>query len=232
MQGQDQHGSAFQFTGRKFFHLDVPLGELRTDATGRLLVLGGHGLAQSRTGTDPVTFANNDDWCDDTSDGPVDTRVVINGVEIPVEGAWVVVAPPNYAPSLLTARTLYDLLYDRMVHWGFLPTPAQVSFRSHIRPIFERLTGLQWVNRGFAALFGAGASFNFQDILRSWPMVAREMQPIGRIFTITFAIPVLHSWAKTCGQCSTVTHLTFDDYYTGLQCHRFARIGLAVGLTA
>ncbi len=165
IQGRDQHGTAFQFTGGKFFQLDVPLGELRTDGRGHLFVLGGHGVSQSRTGANPVTFANNDDWCDDTSDGPVDAKVVINGTEIPVEGAWVIVAPPNYAPSLLTVRTMYDLLYDLMVHWGLLQAPAKVSFQSHIRPIFEGLSGLQWVNQGFASMFGAGSSFNFQDIL-------------------------------------------------------------------
>ena len=36
IRGSDQHGSAFQFTGGKFFHLDVPLGELRTDALGQI----------------------------------------------------------------------------------------------------------------------------------------------------------------------------------------------------
>ena len=157
--GRGLQGSQFHFDGGHFFQLPVPLGELRTDDSGRLLVFGGRGLSQSRIGTLPMTFANNDDWHDDTSDGPVDATVTVQGTKIPVEGAWVVVAPPNYAPALKTTRTMYDLLLDRMIAWGFMNKPAQVSFQRHIRPIFERLTGLQWVNNGFASWFGADAPF-------------------------------------------------------------------------
>ena len=163
--GCDTHGSQYCFDGGCFFDLPVPLGELRTDENGNLLVFGGHGLSQSLSGEPPVTFANNDGWHDDTSDGPVDARVIIDGAEIPVEGAWVVVAPPNYAPALNTARTLYDLLYDRAIAWGLLSAPDVVSFEKHIRPIFERLSGLQWVNQGFASWFGAGTPFDVEQLL-------------------------------------------------------------------
>lgn len=155
--GLDTAGAAYRFDGGKFFHLPVPLGELRTDEAGRLLVLGGHGLSQSAVGQPPADFANNDGWHDDVSDGPVDATVKIGDKEIPVDGAWVIVGPPNYAPALKTVRTLHDLLLERMVSWGLLKAPAEVSFQKHIRPIFERLSGLQWVNQGFASLFGAGA---------------------------------------------------------------------------
>ncbi|SIO41963.1 hypothetical protein SAMN05444166_4553 [Singulisphaera sp. GP187] len=176
--GRSQHGSSFHFDGGYFFHLPVPLGELRTDASGRLLVFGGHGLSQSRIGTLPTTFANNDDWHDDMSDGPVDATVTIHGIDIPVEGAWIAVAPPNYAPALKTTRTLHDLLLDRMIAWGFIPPPAPVSFQRHIRPIFERLSGLQWVNHGFASWFGAGAPFEADAIL---PRLA-DQSPSNREF--------------------------------------------------
>ena len=163
--GRESHGQQFHFDGGCFFDLPVPLGELRTDKEGNLLVFGGHGLSQSITGSPPITFANNDGWHDDTSDGPVNAHVIIDGEEIPVEGAWVVVAPPNYAPALNTTRTMYDLLYDRMVAWGLLPAPPVVSFDEHIRPIFERLSGLQWVNLGFASWFGAGTPFDVDELL-------------------------------------------------------------------
>jgi hypothetical protein len=138
---------------------------LRTDEVGRLLVLGGFGLSQSLSGAPPVTFANNDGWHDDISDGPVDAKIKINGNDIPVEGAWIVVGPPNFAPALKTTRTFYDLLFDRMVNWGLLAPPPQPSFQRHIRPIFERLSGLQWVNRGFASWFGEGAPFHVDELL-------------------------------------------------------------------
>lgn len=157
--------SGVKFDTGKFFTLPVDLGELRTDAQGRLLVLGGLGVSQSIAHQPPQTFANNDGWHDDTSDGPVDAALTLNGKAIPVEGAWVAVGPPNYAPALKTVRTMYDLIYDRMVAWKMVEAPKEVSFQRHIRPIFERLSGLQWVNHGFAAYFGTGTAFDASQIL-------------------------------------------------------------------
>jgi len=158
--GRNTSGTSYYFDSGKFFDQPVSLGELRTDGDGRLLVLGGFGLSQSAVGQPPLDFANNDGWHDDVADGPVDAKVIIDGKEIPVEGAWVVVGPPNYAPALKTVRTLYDLLYDRMVDWGLTAGAEMVSFERHIRPIFERFSGLQWVNQGFASFFGAGTPFD------------------------------------------------------------------------
>ena len=163
--GRSTAGAAYQFDSGKFFNLPVPLGELRTDEAGRLLVLGGHGLSRSRTGRPPEDFSNNRDWHDDTSDGPVDAKVTLDGMEIPVEGAWVVAGPPNYAPGLKTVRTLHDLLHDLAITWGFAPPTDRVSFASHIAPIFRRLSGLQWVNQGFAETFGSGAPYDVEKIL-------------------------------------------------------------------
>ena len=157
--------SGVKFDTGRFFDLTVELGELRTDAEGRLLVLGGYGVSQSIAGQPPQTFANNDGWYDDVSDGPVDATVTFNGAPIPVEGAWIAVGPPNYAPALKTVRTLYDLIYDRMVAWQLAEGPDKVSFQRQIRPIFERLTGLQWVNQGFASYFGAGTPFDASQLL-------------------------------------------------------------------
>ncbi len=153
-----------QFTG-----VPVKLGELRTDDAGRLLFLGGHGVSASPTGTpiyiptDENSFINADGWYDDTSDGPVEAAVSIEGRAIPVTPAWVVTAPPNYAPQVKAERTLYDLLYDLYVQAGWMSAPAAVSFTNDVYPILQRLSGLQWVNQGFATLFGHGGQFNFED---------------------------------------------------------------------
>ena len=58
------------------------LGDLLTDDTGRLLVLGGHGNSGSYLFDDfgqprIVNYANNDGWFDDTSDGPVMARLAM-----------------------------------------------------------------------------------------------------------------------------------------------------------
>jgi hypothetical protein len=133
---------------------EVYLGELRTDEEGRLIVLGGHGRAASFDGSRAITFANNEGWHDDTSDGPVTATVTYQGRELPVTPAWVVVAPPNYAPMQKSVRTMWDLMRDVAITAGLLPRPPRPSFERDLRPIFERLSRLQWVNAGFAAAFG------------------------------------------------------------------------------
>ena len=131
------------------------LGELRTDEQGRLIVLGGRGRSFSPKGVALTTFANNDGWTDDTSDGPVTARVRLGGVELPVDPAWVVVAPPNYGPALATdVGTLYDVIYQTMLDLGWVTPPAQVSFLADIFPFFDRLADLQWVNQGVLDRYG------------------------------------------------------------------------------
>lgn len=100
------------------------LGEIMTDDTGRLLVLGGHGHSGTfKGGTfgQPRidTYANNDGWFDDTADGPVTARLVMYSklvgqirfvdVEAP---AWVVVGYPAYVPQILDMVTMEDVLED------------------------------------------------------------------------------------------------------------------------
>jgi hypothetical protein len=141
----------------------VYLGELTTDAAGRLIVLGGRGKAGSLPNTPITTFANNDGWHDDVSDGPVTATVKIDGKDIPVDPAWVVVGPPNYAPDLKGVRTLYDLLRDVFIEAGSLPMPNAVSFIDDVLPVFERLAGLQWVNAGYASAFGHGGTLDLMS---------------------------------------------------------------------
>jgi hypothetical protein len=153
-----------QFTG-----VSVYLGELQTDANGRLLFLGGHGVSASPANTpiynpaDDNSFINADGWYDDTSDGPVMAEVKINGRAIPVESAWVVTAPPNYAPQVKAERTLYDLLNDLYTQSGWIEPAATLSFTHDIYPILQRLSGLQWVNQGFATQFGHNGRYDFEN---------------------------------------------------------------------
>jgi L-Lysine epsilon oxidase N-terminal/L-lysine epsilon oxidase C-terminal domain len=156
VQGGPQH----RFDTGSFIGTQVYLGELRTEEAGRLVVLGGRGKSASHTGSRAVTFANNDGWHDDVSDGPVTAEVTIDGTTLPVDPAWVVVAPPNYAPLQKSVRTMWDLMRDVANSTPALKPkdPPPMSFERDIRPLFERLAGLQWVNKGFAAYFGWRAS--------------------------------------------------------------------------
>ncbi|WP_338844891.1 LodA/GoxA family CTQ-dependent oxidase [Massilia sp. W12] len=161
-------GGSAQFVGN-FTNVPVTLGEIRIIEEGRLLFLGGFGRSESPTGApiynpaDGNSFINADDWFDDTSDGPIEAKVLIKGVEIPVDGAWVVTAPPNYAPQVKAERTLYDLLYDLYVRNGWMQAPSLPSFTHDIYPTLQRLTDLQWVNQGFLVGFGFGSQMDFSE---------------------------------------------------------------------
>ena len=147
----------------------VYLGELRLESTGRLLFLGGRGKSFSPEGR-PIwdgslqEYPSGDGWFDDVSDGPVSAVVTIQGRSIPVEAAWVITAPPDYAPGLTSVRTLYDLLVDVYIRAGWWEFPKRISFAKDVYPILLRLTRLQWVNKGFAAQFGIGAPHDFTNL--------------------------------------------------------------------
>ncbi len=102
------------------------LGELRTDSKGRLVVLGGRGTsACSVTPATPLLdYANNDNWFDDISDGPVTAKVTLkSGRVIPVQfPGWVLVGPPDFAPLIRSVVSLYDTMLDIAVRK--LPDPV------------------------------------------------------------------------------------------------------------
>lgn len=150
--------------GRFMEQVDVPIGDLLTDAAGRLIVLGGFGKSQSvPAGAALDSFANNDGWCDDTSDGPVRAKVTLNGSAQTVEAdpAWVLVAPPDFAPAIENVVTLYDVVYDQTAKVADPSLAATdtspVSFTKDIYPLLRRVSMLHWVSgvadspRGHAA---------------------------------------------------------------------------------
>jgi hypothetical protein len=122
--------------GRTDFAVNRPplnittLGELRSDADGRLLVVGGMGHAHfdpalPRSDGEPVggigDYANNDSWFDDVSDGPVEAEIVIDGQAHQADGAWALVGPPDFAPTVRGYRSMYDTLVDVFVREVPLP---------------------------------------------------------------------------------------------------------------
>lgn len=146
--GPNAHQTAT--TSGRFKGKEVFLGELRTDSKGRLLVLGGHGTSGSVPPGRPITnFANNAGWHDDTADGSVTARITFPGqaareVDTP---AWVIVAPPDFAPGIQGLITLYDVAFQAAVERGWLTPPPRPSFRKHIFPILRRAASLRWVNQ-------------------------------------------------------------------------------------
>jgi hypothetical protein len=154
------------------------LGELKSvtaaDGTNRLLVLGGYGNSgSSLTGFGQPAiqnYANNDGWFDDTSDGPVSAKLVLQVETIdgsPVapqnitkiiavdSSAWVITGYPRYAPQIVDIVTMDEVVYDVAVRTAnFAPAICSkgmfkpnyiVYFWRDIWPILERPFSYQFV---------------------------------------------------------------------------------------
>lgn len=165
----DGQGKGYRFEGTiGTQQKEVYLGEVRTDDSGNLIFLGGLGLSDSFDGKPLTTFANNEGWHDDTSDGPVDATVTWgegdNKVTLEAEGAWVVVAPPNYAVGVQAFTTGYELIQDVQYREGKL-TPGETKFYKDVYPTLQHLTQNQWVNAGVSREFGWGSAYEFDNEL-------------------------------------------------------------------
>jgi hypothetical protein len=153
--------SSRHFDTGSFLGTQVPLGEIKTDEAGRLLVLGGFGKSGSTLPGNPIGsnpapefhdyFANNDYWYDDISDGPVTASVTLpDGTQIKIDSAadagWVIVAPPKYAPGVYPIVTLYDVIRDTAIRANWLKDDAQVEYYRDIYPILLKAGSMSWVN--------------------------------------------------------------------------------------
>ena len=164
------------------------LGEILTDDSGRLLVLGGHGNSGTFSYEDfgqprIDNYANNDGWFDDTSDGPVMARLVMKSSEvdrlrfIDVEyPAWVVVGYPAYAPEILDMITANDVIEDMGVREfatrtdiygtvGTFDNPTQIDPLDRSALLHWQASNLQW-NPDYKPWF-------YRDI---WPILYRPDQ--------------------------------------------------------
>jgi len=147
------------FDTGSFRETPVTLGELRVDEHGRLLVLGGFGKSGSTKEDNPIGsdstksdfWANNDYWYDDISDGPVSATVALpNGkkiaIERPQDTAWVIVAPPKYAPAIYPIVTLYDVMREVAIDQEWIEDYHDVTYFRDIHPLLCRAAETSWVN--------------------------------------------------------------------------------------
>ena len=165
VEGANADGTGAKFDTGTFLGTPVPLGELRTDEAGRLLVLGGMGHSASVRPANPViSYANNDYWFDDTSDGPVTATVTVGaGRSIPVTPARVLVAPPDFSPDTTNLVTLYDVAREVAENAGWLPRASDVSFTRDILPLLTRICGYAWVSGIAVRGHGRGRAGDFLD---------------------------------------------------------------------
>ena len=145
------------------------LGDVRTDDAGRLLVIGGPGAAfgpdlnpalyaalaaegAARGGHTPAD--EYEGWYDDTGDGPVVCTISFkNPKKEPVRRrAWCIVGPPKYAPELVNAVTLDDVMLEVAVRrFGSLTISDDTvadgfvaNYDRDIAPIIERCAQASW----------------------------------------------------------------------------------------
>jgi len=127
--------------------VQVGLGTIEYDG-GTLIFYAADGVSASLNPSDLNTdFADNSNWYDDICDGRITATITsrstgatynLNDAE---SAAWVVTAPPDYAPQIQPISTLYDIIC------GAGTDKYEPEF-SLVFPMLYRLYRMQWVNLG------------------------------------------------------------------------------------
>jgi hypothetical protein len=136
------------------------LGELQVEeGTGRLIVTGGYGRASGIMDGDtppPMDDAiDNNDWFDDTSDGPVNAVIVYeDGSTDEVVGGWVVTTDPAYAPQTRNVVSTWDDMFNTWVEDlelipglykdGAYQSDYKAAFDRDIIPVFHGAFLQRW----------------------------------------------------------------------------------------
>lgn len=172
------------------------LGAMTTEANGRLIVLGAYGLAcgfDAQGNPAPGAALNadvdNDNWLDDTADGPVSAVLVFtDGSTRPVPGsAWVVSTDPAYAPQTMNAVSLWDDVYTTWVEQlrldptlceggAYLPS-FQPNFGDDVFPMLRAASLQMWntnlsqkgikAHANFDQLSATPPAFDFMSFIRA-----------------------------------------------------------------
>lgn len=130
------------------------LGQLMVEPNGRLLVAGGYGKASGIIidGNPPALddAIDNNNWFDDTSDGPVNAVVIFeDGTTAEVVGGWVTTTDPSYAPQTRNVVSTWDDVYsawvedsslgfkDDLYKNGAYQSDYEAAFDQDILPVFH-----------------------------------------------------------------------------------------------
>ncbi len=171
------------------------LGEIRTDAEGRLIVLGGYG--HSGGNQELENYGGQNTWHDDISDGPVFCTVHFTDKNPETYRAWVIVGSPDFAPEIVNISNLSDTMFDVAVrHLGkfpdiytqgaFVPTFAP-NFERDIAPILKRMENYQWVSNVQPMQLIGAQRFDYAD--KSDSANAAKRQAIFSMFRGPNGVP-------------------------------------------
>lgn len=188
----------FPPTGLQPFAIDT-LGEALTDSDGRLIVIGalGHsGTDQAYPPGEDLDYVNNNNWWDDTADGPVSATVVLSdGTRIEADPAWVVVPPPAYVPEIVAQITMYDVIYDVAVRYlNYRPDiydaaagGYQITYKTYrkteIEDLLNRALPYSWVSTDVGC-----HTFNYDEQASG---LYQRMRGPDKVNENTFLMPIL-----------------------------------------
>ncbi|GAB3506711.1 CTQ-dependent lysine 6-oxidase LodA [Emticicia fontis] len=147
------------------------LGNLLTDKSGRLVVLGGYGNAG---GDEPLTsYGGSSTWHDDISDGPVYCNVIYTDGTSVALSAWIIVGSPDFAPEIVNISNLSDTMFDvgvrcfdlvpDMCKGGEWNTGYCANFQRDILPIINRISRYQWVANVQPMMAFTSNAFDYSD---------------------------------------------------------------------
>jgi len=127
--------------------------------------------------------------------------------------AWVVIAPPNFAPGISGTATQYDVLTDRSSMEGLSAEPGRPSFTRDIFPILRRIALRQWLDGRALKSFG--------DLPAQWDTLSQNSAGFREARRKTFAL------ISNCYQDSESGPA--DDRWLKLTPTQFAILRLMVG---
>ncbi|NER98632.1 MAG: hypothetical protein F6J86_33215 [Symploca sp. SIO1B1] len=172
--GHFPHPDNFPDQGDLQGKLFTTLGNLKTDAQGNLIVLGGHGDSWGLT--DLAGYGGGNYWFDDTSDGSITCEITLIGEGSPVAEkpeAWVIVGPPDFAPEIVNISSWDDTAFDVAVRkLGLVPKlytadsfnqDFQASYERDILPIINRISRYHWVANVQSMTAFSSNIFDFSD---------------------------------------------------------------------
>ena len=94
-----------------------------------------------------------------------------------VEGAWVICAPPNYAPDIILVQTMYDVIVDALNNL-YIPDKTQ-PFRRRHSSASQQFSMNQWVNQGFYVRT-VSTTLRFHRSRTAAPTVHRDEESPGQ----------------------------------------------------
>lgn len=176
------------------------LGTLKIDGS-RLIVLGGYG--QSNSTENPPRqidqYANNDTWFDDAGDGSVKARIILSdGTKIDADPSWLLVGPPDFAPSVGNVVSLADTIWDTAVREVDFPSTVSLT------PLMALLNEQKriWAANNGKSLSGFKPSFT-RDI---YPLLKRALGATDVHVSGRYANPDYHK--RTFSDMSVLSALT------------------------